>query len=132
MGFFRDQSGTTAIEAAFVLPFYFAFIFAILELGNIYWQYNSIQYVADEVARCNAVSTCSAGTTAYNGAANIWSSASAAASEITVTSNTTCGNYTGTKVTIIHPMSSLTGYFPSVVPAPFNELAVQSCYPKPS
>lgn len=132
MDLLRNEHGTTAIEAALVLPFYLAFTFSIIELGNIYWEYNSIQYVADEVARCNAVSTCSAGTTAYNGAANIWSSASAAAAEITVNSSATCGNYTGTKVTIIHPMTSLTGYFPNVIPAPFNELAVQSCYPRPS
>src|SRR5437879_5292860 len=46
MNFFRDESGAAALEAALVLPFYLAFIFAILELGNIYWLYNSIQYVA--------------------------------------------------------------------------------------
>jgi Flp pilus assembly protein TadG len=132
MRFVRDENGAAAIEAALVLPFYFAFIFATIELGNIYWAYNSIQYVADEVARCNAVSACNGGTTAYKGAANLWSSASAAASEITVTPNTTCGNYTGTKVTIVHPISSLTGYFPKVMPSPFNQIAVQSCYPNPS
>lgn len=132
MGILRDDSGATAIEAAFVLPFYFAFIFSIVELGNIFWEYNSIQYVADEVARCSAVSTCNAGNTAYNGAANIWSSASAAAGEMTIAVNTTCGNYSGTKVTINHPISSLTGYFSNVMPAPFNKISVQSCYPNPS
>src|SRR5690348_11783742 len=114
MRFSRDESGAAALEAALVLPFYVAFIFSIIELGNIYWGYNSIQYVADEIARCNVVSGCDASTTAFNSAANIWSSASAAASEMTVTANTTCGNFTGTKVTIIHPVSSLTGYFPNV------------------
>jgi Flp pilus assembly protein TadG len=132
MGIFRDERGTTAVEAAFVLPFYFAFIFGIIEFGNVYWEYNSIQYVADEVARCSAVSNCNAGTTAYGGAANIWSSASAAAAEMSINTNATCGNYTGTKVTITHPMASLTGFFPNIMPAPFNQLAVQSCYPKPS
>lgn len=127
-----DERGAAALEAALVLPFYIAFIFAIIELGNVYWTYNSIQYVADEVARCNAISNCNVGNTAYAGAANIWSSASAAAGEITVSSNTACGNYSGTKITIIHPIASLTGYFPNVMPSPFNRLAVQSCYPNPT
>ena len=128
----RDETGAAAIEAAFALPFYFAFIFCILELGNIYWNYTSIQYVADEIARCSVVSNCSAGTTAFNSAANVWSSAATASSDITVSANTTCGNYTGTKVTITHSITSLTGYFPSVMPSPFNKVAVQSCYPNAS
>src|SRR6266702_474803 len=102
MRFASDQSGAAALEAALVLPFYITFIFAVIELGNIYWTYNSIQYVADEVARCHAVYNCNVGNFAYTGAGNIWSSASAAAGEISV-SNTTCGNYPGTRITITHP-----------------------------
>jgi Flp pilus assembly protein TadG len=138
MSIFRDDSGTTAIEAAFVLPFYFAFIFSIIELGNIFWEYNSIQYAADEVARYCAIKTTSicsasdAGAAAYNGAANIWSSASAAANEISVSPAAACGNPSGTRITITHPISSLTGYFPTAMPSPLNTLSAQSCYPNPS
>lgn len=131
MRFASDQSGAAALEAALVLPFYIVSIFAIIEIGHIYWTYNCLQYVADEVARCNAVSNCNVGNTAYASPANLWTSASAAASEITVNSAVICGNFPGTKITIVHPIKSLTGYFPAVMPSPFHQLAVQSCYPDP-
>ena len=133
MRFASDERGAAALEAALVLPFYITFIFAIIELGNVYWTYNSIQYVADEVARCKAINnaTCDVSNTAYASAGNIWSSALAAGGEIAV-SNTTCGNFSGTKITITHPITSLTGYFPNVMPAPFHQIRVQSCYPNPT
>ncbi|GGF14315.1 hypothetical protein GCM10011611_20110 [Aliidongia dinghuensis] len=128
----RDERGAAAIEAALVLPFYLAFIFATIELGNVIWNYTSIQYVADEVSRCNMVSNCNISTAAYNGAANIWASSSAASSEITVGTCSFPGSISGTKVTIVHPITSLTGYFPKVMPSPFSQIAVQSCYPNPN
>ena len=128
----RDERGAAAIEAALVLPFYLAFIFGMIEFGNIYWNYTSIQYVADEVARCNAVDSCSISSTAFNSAANIWSSASAAAGDITIGTCSFPGSSSGTQVTITHTITSLTGYFPNVIPSPFNQIAVQSCYPSPN
>jgi Flp pilus assembly protein TadG len=124
-----EESGAAALEAALVLPFYITFIFAIIEFGQIYWQYNSIQYIADETARCSAISGCNVVTTAYQSAANIWPSSSAAGNEISVNSTATCGDYSGTQVTIVHTVNSLTGFFPNVMPL---NIGVQSCYPKPS
>jgi Flp pilus assembly protein TadG len=131
MKFARDEGGAAAIEAALVLPFYLVLIFAVIELGHIYWTYNCIQYVADEVARCHAVSNCDVVKTARNSAATVWNSDSAASSEITVNSDVVCGNFPGTKITIKHPIKSLTGYFPGTMPKPLDQLAVQSCYPNP-
>src|SRR5258708_29095550 len=116
----HDERGTAALEAALVFPLYLAFIFAIVEFGYIYWTFNNIQYLADEMSRCYAVGTCNdtnRGTMALNSAANIWPSATAAATEISAVA-TACGNSfgTGVRVTIIHSMTStpaslLTGYF---------------------
>ena len=132
MRLIRDERGAAAIEAALVLPFYLAFIFATIELGNIIWNYTSIEYVAEDVTRCNMVNDCDISTTAYNGAANIWGSASAASGEITIGTCSFPGSISGTQVTIIHPITSLTGYFPHVMPSPFDQIAVQSCYPNPN
>jgi len=139
MNFLRNERGAAALEAALVLPLYLAFIFAIIEFGNIYWTFNDIQFVADEMSRCNAVGSCTAGNTgakAFNSVANIWQTATAATNEITVTSNSPCGTSSGvgTRVKIVHPISLVTGYFTpqpfNFVSWPFTQLAVQSCYPK--
>lgn len=124
-----DEIGAAAVETALVFPFYITLIFGTIEFGQIYWQYNSIQYIADETARCNAISNCNVVNKAYQSAANIWPSPTAASSEINVNSTATCGDYSGTQVTIVHKVVSLTGFFPQVMPL---KIGAQSCYPKPS
>lgn len=129
MNVLRDESGAAGIEAALALPFYFALIFATIEFGHIYWQYNSIQWVADALSRCTVVNNCSTNTMLYNEAANVWSSSSAADKEIHIYYDADCGSYSGTRVTIIHQIASLTGYFREAMPPSFS-ITVQSCYPK--
>jgi Flp pilus assembly protein TadG len=138
MRFFRDSKGSAAIEAAIVLPVYILFIFGVIEFGHMYWTSNSIQYAADEAARCNAISsTCDAKATAISRATGI----ALKNAEISATSTTACGNFTGTKVTITHAVSPLSkAVIPDIIAKFFSSggsptmsftLVAQSCFPNP-
>lgn len=145
MKILRDQRGAAALEAALVFPLYLAVILGVVELGNVYWTFNSVQYLADELSRCYAVGSCTdanRGASAFDSAANIWPSASAAANEITAT-RTVCGSSSGAgvRVTIVHSMASSPGFLVGgfvdperfgFAPWPFGQIAAQSCYPTPN
>lgn len=49
----HNQSGATIVEAAVILPLYFALIFGILGWGLVLWQVNALQYAAEKSARCS-------------------------------------------------------------------------------
>src|SRR5262249_49390410 len=150
MSFLRATSGAAALEAAMVFPVYLLFVFGILEVGYGYWEVNSMQYAADEASRCNAVSNgggawpkiASTQTPAINRATGV----NLAATDISVTSNTTCktsnGSFTGTLVQIRHTNVPLTAtaipgleriYVKIGSVANFDvQFNIESCYPNPS
>ena len=139
MRFICDIRGAAAIEAAIILPVYILFIFGVVEFGHMYWTANSLQYAADEAARCNAISsTCNASTTAISRATGI----GLTSGEITTASSTVCGNFTGTQVTITHPVAPLSkAVIPDIIaafhfstlniPSMSFTLVARSCFPNP-
>jgi Flp pilus assembly protein TadG len=138
MRFICDISGAAAIEAAIILPVYILSIFGVIEFGHMYWTANSMQYAADEAARCNAISsTCDASTTAISRATGI----GLTSGEIAIASSAVCGNFTGTQVTITHAVSPLSkAVIPDIIAAFFSSggsptmsftLVAQSCFPNP-
>ena len=49
--FIRCRAGAIAIEAAFILPIFFAFCLGVAEFGRLYWVRDSLQYSVDQVGR---------------------------------------------------------------------------------
>jgi Flp pilus assembly protein TadG len=48
----RDCSGNAAVEFAMLIPLFLVLIFAVYEFGRIYWLQNTLQYAAEQTARC--------------------------------------------------------------------------------
>jgi Flp pilus assembly protein TadG len=139
MRFIRDISGAAAIEAAIIMPVYLLIIFGVIEFGHMYWTANSMQYAADEAARCNAISsTCNATTTAIDRATGI----NVTSGEIAIGSCIFGSGLSGTHVTITHPVAPLSKavipeiiaafHFSSLnIPTMSFTLVAQSCFPNP-
>jgi Flp pilus assembly protein TadG len=60
--FLSNNSGTTAIEFALVLPVYLIVILGIFATSLMLWEENSIQYAAEQAARCASVNVIDCGT----------------------------------------------------------------------
>jgi Flp pilus assembly protein TadG len=60
-----DESGATAVEFALVLPVFVAMILGLLSVGMLGFATNSLQFAAEDAARCAAVKTtiCSSAST---------------------------------------------------------------------
>ena len=56
-GLFRDESGTAAIEMAFVAMPLFLFIFAIINTGHVLWLQNALETSVMQAARCATVNS---------------------------------------------------------------------------
>lgn len=53
--FWRDESGTSALEFALTAPVFFLFIFGIIEFGLLLWTQIGLQHGAEMAARCASV-----------------------------------------------------------------------------
>lgn len=53
--FVRGEEGAAALEFALVLPAFLAFIWLIIEIGNLLWAMTSVNFAVAEAARCAAV-----------------------------------------------------------------------------
>ena len=49
--YFKSEKGTTAVEFSIISAALFASVFGIVEVGRIYWTWNSLQYAMEETAR---------------------------------------------------------------------------------
>ena len=48
----RDCAGSAAVEFAMLIPLFLLLIFGVYEFGRIYWVQNTLQYAAEQTARC--------------------------------------------------------------------------------
>jgi Flp pilus assembly pilin Flp len=53
----NDRSGAAAVEMALVLPVFLSLILGLVSVGTLGLAWNSLQYAAEEAARCAAVKT---------------------------------------------------------------------------
>lgn len=100
--FGRSNTGSAAVEFAFVAPLLFLLMFAIVEFGRAWWARSSLQYAAERAARFAVV--CGAGACPGDGAIKTYAAnqvyeQSVDSSSFTVTRpvlnglNATCVNY---------------------------------------
>jgi Flp pilus assembly protein TadG len=131
-----DCRGSTAIEAAVILPMFLLLIFACMEFANMMWTQNSLNYAVMRAARCAAIDS---GTT---GACNGQTAVQTYAAGLTMADGVTLAafNYAnGAKncpkigdeaatyqVTASYTYKPLLG---KLVPLPTIKLTAMACYP---
>ena len=118
-----DQSGTAAVEFAFVAPSLLALFFSIVTYTLALQTQNALQIAAERTARCVAIgsSDCASVTTGCDSAspavcyaetvATSLGVTSIAGTEVAVTNNYTYGGLSFTQVKIAHPWT-LFGFTP--------------------
>jgi Flp pilus assembly protein TadG len=124
--FFKNNSGTTALEFALVFPAVIAFILGVAQIGYLLWIDNLLHYSVETASRCSAVGSttfpCAGSGTANMAttATNLFSMA-VATSEIPsgTFSDYVCGGGSGLQ-------ASFTVNFLLVVPV---TVTANSCYP---
>jgi Flp pilus assembly protein TadG len=129
-----DDKGTTAIEFAMIVPLLFFFFFAMIESYFVLLNFQQIQAVASETARCVALnsSLCASGGQAYavQQSAPGHAVGGLTSAMVTVNSSTTCGSATNmTKIIITYPVAKAlpVNFIPSFM-ANFNVVGV-GCFP---
>jgi Flp pilus assembly protein TadG len=106
-----DERGTSALEFALVVPVLFLLIFSLLEADFALFNFQQIQAVASDTARCIAIGSnlCSSGAAGYaiNMSAPGHAVGGLTASMIQSNTNATCGGQSNmTKVTIAYPLAA--------------------------
>jgi Flp pilus assembly protein TadG len=107
----RDESGTTSLEFALVLPLLFTFIFSLMEADVALFNFQEIQAVANDTARCMAIGSklCASGAADYaiSMSAPGHAIGGLTASMVQSNTNTTCGGQSNmTKITIAYPLAA--------------------------
>jgi Flp pilus assembly protein TadG len=126
----RGCDGTTAVEAAFVLPLLLLVLLGIVEFGRAIWIQTSLQYAVTAAARCAAVNspTCTNNVPSY--AASQVYGLSIPSADFTYTSGASCGNtgyVTGSQVTVNYTFTSVVGtLIPRLASVP---LSATACHP---
>lgn len=125
----RDCRAATSIEAAFVLPLLFLFVFGIMEFSRALWIQSSLQYAVTAAARCAAVGSAACTNVPSYAASQVYG-LSIPSSDFTYTANATCGNSgyaTGSQVTASYTFTSVVaGLIPQLASVP---LSATACHP---
>jgi Flp pilus assembly protein TadG len=105
-----DDRGTTSLEFALVVPLLFLFMFSMIESYFALFNFQQVQAIASQTARCVAIgsSLCSAGAAAYavNQAAPGHGVDALTQQMVAVNANTTCSGQTNmTMITITYPLA---------------------------
>ncbi|MDJ0277988.1 pilus assembly protein [Sphingomonas sp. 2R-10] len=125
-----DRRGATVVEFALLAPVFLSMLFAIVEGSRFLWIKQSVKEVAFSTARCTSVSadckTPAARTDYAVGRARTYGQR-LVATDVVVTSGTTCNAATGmVKVVISLPFRSpVVGLLPGI-PA---DVTATGCYP---
>ena len=126
----RSRGGATAIEMAFLLPVFLAFLLGIEEVGRALWTQTALQYAVEAASRCAAVDPGNC-TNVPSYAATQAFGLSIPSSAFTYTQDAVCGVCSG--ATCIGGALVTASYaFPALLPAlvPVNvTLSAKSCHP---
>ena len=133
-----DDRGSSALEFALVMPMMLTFMFSLIESYFAIFNFQQVQAIASETARCVALNSVLCNGSNGNPTAADFAVKYAApghsvdkliTSEVTSISGTTCGGQAGmTKVTIAYPISKAMPI--NVVPSFMNlTLTGIGCFP---
>lgn len=130
-----DDKGSTTLEFALVVPMMFTFMFSLIESYFAIFNFQQVQAVASETARCVALNSplCTGSNSAASYAVYYAAPGHGAdkltAAMVTSNNNTTCGGQSSmTKVTIAYPIAKAMPI--NVVPSFMNiTLTGIGCFP---
>jgi len=129
-----SDSGSTAVEFAFLAPAFLMLLLGAIFLAQALWQFQALQAVAASTARCAAIgeSTCStqAGAQSYFATtAASYGVGGVTAGNVTVSASDTCGttvpSNSFTKISLNYTITNLIA---SLLPLP-SGVTVWACYP---
>lgn len=132
-----DDSGTTSIEFAMVAPLLFFFIFGLIEIYFVLFNFQQVQAVASQTARCYAVGAASCNTVANaqsyaaNQAAPGHGIDKLVTNDVQINQNTSCGTQGNmVQVVITYPIANAmpVNFIPSVMSQSFQLVGV-GCFP---
>ncbi len=118
--------GSTAIEYAIILPAVLLFIFGLIDIGRLLWNYSALNRATEAAARCAAINTTTCGTTAQIqsfAASQAWG-LDIAASAFTV-ATVTCGKQVSGAYTFVFVIPGVG----TALPLGSVALSAVACYP---
>jgi Flp pilus assembly protein TadG len=122
IGFGKGCDGTTAVETAIVFPAFLLLLFAVIEVGLLFWNQSTLQFAVEAAARCAAVNTTQCGTT---GAIQSYAASQAIGMTVSSSSFNVSQSSCGYNVSISYPFNFIiTGLFPGAI-----TLTATSCHP---
>jgi|SRR5579859_6093833 Flp pilus assembly protein TadG len=117
----RDETGSLAVDFAMIATPLFLLIFGTLEIGQMLWYQNALNYSVEEAARCASIDANNCATSSQITSYAAGRSGAGFATTVFSTSTPACGN----RVSASYPMSLAIPFAPVSV-----TLSAQSCYPK--
>lgn len=124
------RAGATAVEMAFLLPIFLAFLLGIEEFGRALWTQTALQFASEAAARCAVVNPDSCPNVPAYAASEVFG-LSIPSSAFTYTQNAICGVCSGASctggalVTASYPFQTIV---PQLIPINVT-LSAKSCHP---
>jgi Flp pilus assembly protein TadG len=117
----RDEVGSLTVDFAMIATPLLLLILGTMELGQMLWYQNALNYSVEEAARCASIDANNCGTSSQVKSYAAGRSGAGFATAVFSTSTPSCGN----QVNASYPMSLHIPFAPISV-----TLTAQSCYPK--
>lgn len=118
----RERQGASAVEFAVLLPLFVPLIFAVVQVGQLFWTQTALQHAVDIAARCATINTAACGSPSQTQTFAATQAYGLTFPAGTFTASTVaCGNQVSAAYTF--PLL-VTAWFPATV-----NLSARSCYP---
>ncbi|MCE9508435.1 MAG: pilus assembly protein [Alphaproteobacteria bacterium] len=114
--YFRNRQGTVAVEFAMVAVLFMTFLFGIIEVGRVFWTWNTLQYAVETTARYAIVHQSATNSDLVTYAANRMSGISVDTSKLSVTTaTTTISGISFIEVTGTYAYTSIVPFLPAAM-----------------
>lgn len=114
--YLKDREGTVAVEFAMVGVLFLTFLFGIIEVGRVFWTWNTLQYAVETTARYAIVHKSATNGDLVTYAANSMSGIKVDASKLSVTTvPTTVSGISFIEVTGTYAYKSIVPFLPAAI-----------------
>jgi len=114
--YFREEKGATAVEFGMVSLLFLTFLFGVVEMGRVFWTWNTLQYAIEDTARYAIVHVTATNSDLVAYAASSMAGISADTSRLTVTTaNTTISGIQFIEVSGTYAYRSMVPFLPAAI-----------------
>jgi Flp pilus assembly protein TadG len=114
--YFRNRQGTVAVEFAMVAVLFLTFLFGIIEVGRVFWTWNTLQYAVEDTARYAIVHQSATNSDLVTYAAGRMAGIKVDTSKLSVTTaNTTISGISFIEVTGTYAYKSIVPFLPAAM-----------------